>query len=105
MSSRFPIARHAALAASVTTSPRIGTPLAVRAPVHAGISRAFAIDSRMRAAVIVPETIVEKKRSAITPARSVPAVAPKSCVAATAPIACIGEPSGSVIASGSITRR
>ena len=105
ISPRLPIRRHAALATSVTSSPRSGTPLAVRTPSEPWISPAWAIDSRMRAAVIVPETIVEKKRSAITPASTLPAVAPKSCVAVTAPIACISLPFPSVIASGSMTRR
>ena len=105
MSSRLPIARQARLAATVTTSARSGTPLGRRTPVHAGISRACAIDSRMRAAVIVPDTIVEKKSSAITPASTRPAAAPKRWVAVTAPIACIGAPSGSFMASGSMTRR
>ena len=105
MSSRFPIASDARLATVSTMSARIGTPLASRTPIHAGISRECAIDSMMRAPVIIPETIVEKKSSAITAAIALPTAVPKSNRAATPPMACIGFPSASSIAAGSMTRR
>ena len=59
----------------------------------------------MRAAVIMPDTIVEKRSTAITAVIARPTASPKRMRAATEPIAFMGAPSGSVIASGSIARR